>query len=75
MLDKSPKFIYYVKSKLLTLCMNKVVSQNRQKNSRFESRKYLHRTKWQVIRVGVSFLSNLTLDVILERLAISVRPQ
>ena len=30
MLDKSPKFIY-VKSELLTLCINEVTSQNRKK--------------------------------------------
>ena len=69
MLDKSPKFIY-VKSELLTLCINEVMSQ---KNSKSENRKYLyvHKTKWQVIRVGVSYFVKFDLGY---HLTISVRP-
>ena len=66
MLDKSPKFIY-VKSELLSLCMNEVMSQNRQKISKFENRKYLHKTKWQIIRVGVSYFVKFDLVCHLRR--------
>ena len=66
MLGKSPKFIY-VKSELLSLCMKEVFSQNSKKISKFENRKYLHKTKWQVIRVGVSYFVKFDLGCHLRR--------